>query len=85
MEIKIRSPVFSFKRCFTCNIKYPLFLFHINTMKYQRPENKGRCFNCRFCEAKKAYKGVYVRNIHGKFKVIYCKTNLWSYLKLWLK
>lgn len=73
------------KKCFTCSRTYPLFLFHKNNRKYQRPENKGKCFNCRFCEAKKAYDGKYVAIVEGKFQVIKCKPNFWSYLKLWWK
>jgi hypothetical protein len=48
--------LFTFKRCFTCNRKYPLILFNKNNVKYQIPSDKGRLTNCRFCTVKELYK-----------------------------
>lgn len=42
-----------FKKCFKCDNVYPLFLFKVNTSKYQRPASKGRCFECKICNLKR--------------------------------
>lgn len=44
------------KRCFTCNIKKPLFLFKKNRMKYQLKSDFGRCVECRLCSVKRLIK-----------------------------
>ena len=54
-------------------------------MKYQRPENKGKCFSCRFCRANEAFTGKYTAYVDGKFKILECKPNIISYIKLFLK
>jgi len=40
------------KKCFYCNINYPLFMFSKNKMKYSRPNDKGRVKSCRVCNYK---------------------------------
>lgn len=44
------------KRCFSCNRLKPLFLFKINTRKYQLLSDKGRCVDCRLCNVKRFIK-----------------------------
>lgn len=41
------------KKCFTCNIRFPLFMFGKTNMKYQRESDKGRVKVCRICEYKR--------------------------------
>jgi hypothetical protein len=67
-----------FKKCFTCNRKYPLFLFYVNKLKYQLPSDKGRCVNCRFCEIKYLFKrnGYVVRYDFITNKMVMININL---------
>lgn len=67
------------KKCFTCKRKYPLFLFSKNNRKYQRPENKGRVYNCRMCTYKYILKNnmsIYNCNKDNKFIKIEFKSKL---------
>ena len=41
------------KKCFTCNIRFPLFMFGKTNMKYQRESDKWRVKVCRICEYKR--------------------------------
>ena len=41
------------KKCFTCDRRYPLFLFAKDRMKYQRPHDQGRVRCCRICNYKR--------------------------------
>lgn len=45
-----------FKRCFTCKIKYPVFLFHKNTTKHSIASDLGRTIECRICNVKRFIK-----------------------------
>ena len=52
--MEIRKKV---KKCFTCNRKYPLFLFgKTNPKDYQLKTDQGRLTECRFCEYKRIKK-----------------------------
>lgn len=43
-------------------------MFPTNHVEYQRPENKGKCFNCKICQYKAEIKNKsYIRRIDGKF------------------
>lgn len=56
------------KRCFTCKRNYPLFLFHVDSSKYQRESAKGKCIECRICCYKrmKKDKGI-MQRLKSKF------------------
>lgn len=41
------------KKCFSCDRKYPLFMFGKDRMKYQRPSDHKRVKCCRVCNYKK--------------------------------
>lgn len=44
-----------FKKCFKCNNIYPLWLFKINTSRFQLPSAKGKCFECKICSKKRIW------------------------------
>ena len=56
------------KRCFKCKRNYPLFMYHVDSSKYQRESAKGKCIECRICTYKrmKKDKGI-MQRINGKF------------------
>ena len=56
------------KRCFKCKRNYPLFMYHVDSSKYQRESAKGKCIECRICTYKrmKKDKGI-MQRIDGKF------------------
>jgi hypothetical protein len=59
------------KKCFTCKRNYPLFLFHVDSSKYQRESAKGKCIECRLCTYKRMKKdnGI-MQRIDGKFTFV---------------
>jgi hypothetical protein len=59
------------KKCFTCKRNYHLFLFHVDSSKYQRESAKGKCIECRICCYKrmKKDKGI-MQRIDGKFTFV---------------
>ena len=71
------------KKCFTCDRRYPLFLFQKDKMKYQRPYDKGRVKVCRICCYKQWSKDksawLYDFEI-GKFQEVVFK-NKWQIIK----
>lgn len=73
------------KKCFTCNIKKPLFLFHKNRMQYQLKSDFARCVECRMCTVKRLIKQngkVVKRNFEtNKFEIVKIKINLKNMLK----
>jgi len=56
------------KICFTCKRNLPLFMYHIDTSRYQRESAKGKCIECRRCAYKriKEDKGV-MQRVDNKF------------------
>tara|TARA_R110000868_G_scaffold65785_1_gene196390 strand:- start:96 stop:335 length:240 start_codon:yes stop_codon:yes gene_type:complete len=76
------------KKCFTCKIKYPLFMFGINHMKYQIKSDKGKLVDCRICTCKRFIKqkgNVCKYNFTiKKFEVITLKVNLKNIIKQFL-
>jgi hypothetical protein len=63
MELLIKE-----KTCFTCKKKYPNFVFPINGMKYQRPDDLGTCRVCKFCTYKQWSKDMYTWVYNFKFR-----------------
>ncbi len=57
------------KRCYTCRINWPLFMFKKNKMKFKLVTDKGRVRNCRICVFKEA-KNTVVRHRNGKFELV---------------
>jgi hypothetical protein len=67
------------KKCFTCNIRYPLFMFSKNRMKYAREHDKGRVKVCRICCYKdwSSSKKMAAYNLEtSKFEMVYFKSKL---------
>lgn len=60
-----------FKKCFKCNIKYPLFFYPVNNRKYQLKTAKGRGLVCKSCLFKEVIRnGSYVQFINNEPVVI---------------
>jgi hypothetical protein len=73
------------KKCFTCKRNYPNFIFPINKVIYQRPDDLGTCKVCKFCTykqwSKNMYAWLYSQDIK-KFQRIDFKTKLQIIKKL---
>ena len=78
-----------FKRCFTCGINKPLFLFKTNNKKYQLVSDKNKMVNCKKCETKRLIKqqGEIIKYnfITNKYDTINLKINMWNILKYYFK
>lgn len=76
------------KTCFTCCIKKPLFLFHLNAMKYQVKSNQGKSIECRLCTVKRfiRQKGHIIKFnfTTKKFELLHFKVNLLNIIKTYL-
>lgn len=75
------------KKCFSCNRKFPLFMFQKDRMKYQRPHDQGRVKICRVCNYK--YWSITGTNWFfnydiGKFENVVFKSK-WDIIKKTLK
>jgi len=47
-----------FKRCYTCNIKWPLFMFKKDRRKFQLKIALGKVRNCKICSHKESREPV---------------------------
>lgn len=71
------------KKCFTCDRRYPLFMFSKDKMKYQRPYDQGRVRCCRICNYKRWNKlrSDWFYNVEiGKFQRVEFKSK-WEIIK----
>lgn len=72
-----------FKRCFSCSVNYPLFMYHKNNRTYQNKSDKGKVIECRICTVKRFIKqnGKIVRVVNGKFTIVEKQVTLKNILK----
>ena len=56
------------KRCFTCRINYPLFMYRLDDSKYKIKANMGRTIECRLCAIKRNLNNKgFTHRVEGKF------------------
>ena len=71
------------KKCFGCNRNYPLFMFSVDNMKYQRPYDQGRVKVCRICSYKhwkiRGFNWFYNHNTNKFEKIVF--ENKWQIIK----
>jgi hypothetical protein len=75
------------KKCFGCDRNYPLFMFSVDKMKYQRPHDQGRVKVCRLCNYKywsNAGWNWFHNPETGKFEKVVFKSK-WEIIKRILK
>lgn len=59
------------KRCFKCKSNLPLFMYHVDSSKYQRESAKGKCIECRKCAYKRINEhGGVMQRLDGKFAFV---------------
>lgn len=75
----------SFKKCFSCQKNYPLFLFYKNNRKYQREDMKGTTYCCRFCRSNLAIKEQKLLSFReGTFVREDIKPSIMNWIKVFL-
>lgn len=59
------------KTCYTCNIRWPLFMFKKDRHKFQLKIALGRVRNCRICTHKESRNPVTTYNFNiNKFEIL---------------
>jgi len=60
-----------FKACYTCNIKWPLFMFKTDRRKFQLKIALGKVRNCKICSHKESRHEVVRYNFNiNKFEIV---------------